>query len=131
MGPVVLDSSVVLGLLLSGDPHHQRVRRELSGLEGQPLVVSAITYAEVMVGAVRDEAARGNTDRFWQRAIDSIEPVTKRIAHVSAELRAATPSLKLPDALIVATGEVLGAEAVLTTDARWSGVTPRVRVLGA
>jgi predicted nucleic acid-binding protein len=54
--------------------------------------------------------------------------VTASIARLAAELRA-TRGLKLPDAVIVATGLRHEAERILTVDARWRGIET-VRVVG-
>jgi predicted nucleic acid-binding protein len=43
------------------------------------------------------------------------------IARLAAELRAAR-GLKLPDAVIVATGLRIGADVIVTADARWQGI---------
>jgi predicted nucleic acid-binding protein len=43
------------------------------------------------------------------------------IARLAAEIRAAR-GLRLPDAVIVATGLRLGADVILTADARWKGI---------
>ena len=39
------------------------------------------------------------------------------------------PALRLPDALVVATALVLGAEEIVTTDAGWPSLPVRVSVL--
>jgi len=44
------------------------------------------------------------------------------VAERAAELRAAKPSLKLPDALILATAEVQDADTVVTADRGWIDV---------
>lgn len=60
------------------------------------------------------------------RAIDRVDEVT---AERAAELHARFPRLRLPDALVVAHGEVVEAGAVLTTDRSWRRVSRRVEVL--
>jgi predicted nucleic acid-binding protein len=49
------------------------------------------------------------------------------IARLAAELRPGR-GLKLPHAVIVATGLHLGADVILTADARWKGIE-RVQVV--
>jgi predicted nucleic acid-binding protein len=58
-----------------------------------------------------------------------IGQVIEDIAETAAELRAHHRALRLPDAVVIATGDVLGADAVLTGDARWRRVSRRVRVI--
>jgi hypothetical protein len=48
----------------------------------------------------------------------------------AAELRAQHRSLRLPDALVIATGIVDDASVILTGDARWDGIDKRVELLG-
>ena len=44
-------------------------------------------------------------------------------------LRAAHRALRLPDALVLATGDVMEADVVLTCDARWGAWSERVEVV--
>ncbi len=48
----------------------------------------------------------------------AVVPLDEEIAVVAAALRALRPSVRLPDALVVATGESLEADIILTTDRR-------------
>src|SRR5438132_1980583 len=54
-----------------------------------------------------------------------ISPLTPDIARHAAALRAQTPSLRLPDAFVLATGDNLGVASVLTGDAAWLKFGPR------
>ena len=58
-----------------------------------------------------------------------VVPITDRIAEGAAQLRARHPKLRLPDALVVATGSALGAETVLTGDAAWQRLGQTISVL--
>jgi hypothetical protein len=58
-----------------------------------------------------------------------IEPISAPIARRAAQMRSRGPALKLPDALVLATGDVLGASAVLTADATWAKLNRRARLL--
>jgi len=49
----------------------------------------------------------------------------------AAELRAHHPGLRLPDALVIATGSTLGADTVLTGDAAWRRLGRTISVLQA
>lgn len=91
-------------------------------------VISAITYAELMVGALRGQTAERLEDLLRRFPIQ-VWPVSEAVALTGARLRSRHVFLKLPDALIIATGEVIGAEAVLTADRRWAKVAPRVRLI--
>jgi PIN domain nuclease of toxin-antitoxin system len=48
-----------------------------------------------------------------------VAPLDKDVAVGAAALRAKHRAVKLPDALVLATATVLGAEVLLTTDRGW------------
>jgi hypothetical protein len=58
-----------------------------------------------------------------------IAPLTPDIARHAASLRAQTLSLHLPDAFVLATGDVLGATSVITGDSALANLSPRVQLL--
>ena len=58
-----------------------------------------------------------------------IEPLTDEIAREAARLRARHGPLRLPDAVVIATANNLGAAVVLTTDRKWARLSPLVRVI--
>ena len=58
-----------------------------------------------------------------------IEPIGKEIVERAASLRARSRGPRLPDALVLACGEVLEADAILTADRRWRRFE-RVLVIG-
>ena len=64
----------------------------------------------------------------------AVVPVGEEIAVNAADLRARHKSLKLPDALVIATADSQGAESLLTTDRRWPsarrlGISTKLQVL--
>ncbi|HVG66364.1 MAG TPA: PIN domain-containing protein [Actinomycetota bacterium] len=121
MGIALLDSSIVIGALNRDDAIHeaasQAVRVER---DRHSLAISALTSAEILVGPLRVGGdAVEVVDRFAaQLRIIDLSP---DIARLAAELRAAR-GLKLPDAVIVATGLRIGADVIVTADARWQGI---------
>lgn len=131
MGRVaLLDTSVVVALLDGEDPHHLSARRALESGTGDSLAISVITYSELLVGALRAGGDNpGLAERFVDDVPDAVEPVTRAIGAAAARLRASHRRLKLPDALIVATGEAIDAQRILTADARWDGVSDRIELL--
>jgi hypothetical protein len=57
--------------------------------------------------------------------------VSREIGAAAADLRALFgPSLKLPDALVIATAHVLRADLILTTDQGWPAVGVAVEIVG-
>lgn len=55
MGALILDASVLIGLLDSADAHHLRAVKdvELADRAGRPLVAPASAYSEVLVAFAR------------------------------------------------------------------------------
>jgi predicted nucleic acid-binding protein len=126
VGTVVLDASVVIGHLDARDVHHQAARAALERHEADDLLLPASAYAEALVGPVR----RGETERARSGIGElglTIAPIDEEAAEAAATLRGRFPSLRLPDALVLGHAEAIDADAVLTTDAWWSRVSPRVR----
>jgi predicted nucleic acid-binding protein len=121
VGVALLDTSIVIGALNRDDALHEaaseavRVERDR-----HTLAISALTYAEVLVGPLRvGGRAVEVVDRFAaQLRIVDLSPAVARLA---AELRA-NRGLRLPDAVIVATGMRFDADVILTADARWKGI---------
>jgi predicted nucleic acid-binding protein len=126
VGLSVIDAGVVIGLLDRSDVHHEGAERSLrSALERRDeLILPASAYSEVLVAPFRaGEDAVAKVDAFLATLPARIEPLTNSIARKAAELRAVHGrKLRLPDALVLATAQVLGAAWVLTTDRRWPSV---------
>jgi len=125
---IVLDASVMIAHLDPADFHHERATALLLQHADDDLPLPASAYAETLV----DPARSGRLDEA-RHAIDSlrlrIEPVDKTIADRAASLRARRRGLRLPDALVLACGEVLEADSIVTADRRWRRFE-RVRVIG-
>jgi len=129
----VLDAGVVIAILDASDVHHQAA---LAGVKsavdrGDELVLPASAYAEVLVAPHRrGRQAVATVEAFVDALPARVEPATRAIAAIAAELRARHGAkLRLPDALVVATALGLGAERVLTTDARWPRLPVTVEII--
>lgn len=130
MALIVLDASVVIGALDDRDAHHERAWSALMAGIGSYLVLPVTAFSEILVGARRGgPVALKIFEEFRRQMVVRAEPVTEQVARTAADLRLRHPSLRLPDALVLATGEELGADAVLTADRRWRKVSKRVRVV--
>jgi predicted nucleic acid-binding protein len=120
MGVALLDTSIVIAVLNRDDALHQAASRAVRAeRDRSTLAISALSYAELLVGPLRAggralEAVERFAAQVW------IIDLTPEIARRAAEERLAR-GLKLPDAVIVATG-LLHAELILTAGARWKGV---------
>jgi predicted nucleic acid-binding protein len=130
---VILDSSVLLAVL---DPHDALHVPAATAVReaydtGATFVLPATVLAEVLVGASRQggevaAAVESRIDAF----VSDVRSIDRAVARSAARVRASHPSIKLPDALVIATGRMVDAESVLTADKRWDGVDARVRVVG-
>lgn len=105
---VVLDSDTIIGFLDRSDALHPAAQEKLTRLlsEGEPLIASVVTFAEVLTGAKLghhgEDAARG----FFDDLITEIAPVELPVGERAAELRAQRRSLRMPDAMILATADL-------------------------
>ena len=130
----MLDSDAVVGFLDSGDALHPAADLAIRELvREQPLVVSAVTYAEVLTGARLGHHNEDQAQGFFSRLTSDVLPVDTEIADVAAGLRAKHRALRMPDALILATastnpevGLVLSGDAQA---AKVDGLDCRVRRL--
>jgi predicted nucleic acid-binding protein len=119
----LLDSVAVAGFLDRDDAFHAAADariRELAGRE--TLTVSVITFAELLTGAGLGHHQQSAVRGFFGELIDEIYSVDLAVAERAAELRSQTASLKMPDALILATADVHHADLVVAGDDRWPGV---------
>jgi predicted nucleic acid-binding protein len=125
---IVLDASVLIALLDPNDALHTAARAALVRHAGDDLKLPASAYAESLVGPAR-QGRLAEAKQAIDALLLDIVPITGQVAEQAAELRARHPSLRLPDALVVATGSVLGAAVVLTGDARWRQLGQAITIL--
>ncbi len=131
MGPVVLDAGVVIAHLDDTDAHNDAARAALHARHRHELVLPASAYAEALVQPFRAGGPEpGVLDAFVDEVPIRIEPIDRAIARRAAQLRARRPSLRLPDALVVATGEVVDAAEILTVDLGLRAVSRRIVAIG-
>jgi len=125
----VVDASVVIAMLDDTDAlHGSAVEALVRFPEGLLLPVSA--FAETMVNPHRRGIAPAVRDTLDLVGL-VIEPLTDAMADRAAALRARYPSMRLGDALVLGTAEIVDAERVLTGDARWTAWSDRVVLVQA
>src|SRR5262245_32148617 len=108
-GVVVLDTSVGIAFREPADAHHAAAVAAFRRHQPDVLVLPASAYAEALVGpSRRGPAALASFDRFVADLALRVEPLTREIARQAAHLRSRHAALRLPDALVLATGDVLG-----------------------
>lgn len=131
---VALDSDAVVGFLDAGDALHQAADSAIREVAGDSaLVVSAVTYAEVLTGARLGHHDEDLVMSFFSELVSHVHPVDTDIADFAARLRAKHRALRMPDALILATASIgPDIDSVVTGDAgaaKVGGLDCRVRLL--
>ena len=130
MALVVLDSSVVIAFLDPDDALHESAVPALTDHRHDALVIPASVYAEILVAPYRrGSEAAAEVEAFLADLDVRIEAITEAIARAAARLRSGSRSLRLPDALVIATADEIDAENVLTGDASLAGISPRVTLV--
>jgi predicted nucleic acid-binding protein len=111
---VALDADIVIAFLDPGDDQHARAVAELRPLfaAGDELLVGATVYAETLVRPLQ-EGLDATVDAFLDGAAVKVVPVDRDVARRAARLRAEHSSMRLPDAMSLATA--LAADATLLT----------------
>lgn len=128
MALIVLDASVVIAHLDSADALHRAATAALLEVADDDLRLPASAYAEALI----DPTAMGRLDKARDHVAAlglGIVSLDVAIAERAASLRAHHRTLRLPDALVLATAAELDADVVLTGDRRWRRL-PGVRVIG-
>ncbi len=129
MGALILDASVLIGLLDRADAHHDRAVSDVerADRDGSALATAASAYSETLVAFARAKRTAEARDALAGMGID-VCSLTAVIAERAAELRAHYRSLRLPDALVLATARAHDAELltydeglarVASTSSRW------------
>jgi predicted nucleic acid-binding protein len=127
MGSLILDASVLIGLLDTADAHHARAVDEIAAADGAgaDLLVPASAYSEALVAFARAGRTGEARDAIAAMGI-AIADMTKATAERAAELLATHEHLRLPDAIVLATARELHAP-LLTYDAALTKIASRER----
>lgn len=129
MGKVVVDSSVLIAMSDGSDSLHEAAKEALRERISKERVVPAVVFSEVMVRAFKvGERTAERVEVMIDQFASEVRPIDREIAFAAAQIRARRSALRLPDALVLATGQVLGAE-VLTADKAWRGEPGHVTVI--
>jgi predicted nucleic acid-binding protein len=111
---VALDADILIAFLDPGDDQHAAAVAELRPrlAAGDELLVAASVYAEIIVRPLQ-QATDATVEQFLASAGIAVVPIDRVIARRAAALRAEHPSLRLPDAMSLATA--IATEATLLT----------------
>ena len=127
MARVALDADIVIAFLDPGDDQHAAAVAELRPrlAAGDELLVAATVYAESIVRPLQ-RGTDATVDGFLDEAGISIVSIDRAVARRAAALRAEHRSLRLPDALSLATA--VGTDsALLTLDKKLRQIARRVQ----
>jgi predicted nucleic acid-binding protein len=125
VGPLILDASVLIGLLDTADAHHARALEDVETADRarRQLLVPASAYSEALVAFAR-EGRVGDAREAVAAMGTTIAPLTATIAEQAAELRARHERLRLPDAIVLASAREFDGE-LLSYDQRLAGLARR------
>lgn len=117
---------MLIGFLDADDAHHRAAVELVTGAldNADRLAMAASALAESLVAPARaGENAVRLVHHLVQRVPIDIVPLDIAIARAAAQLRAQHRSLRLPDALVIATAAHCRADSLVTTDRRWPSST--------
>jgi len=116
VGTLILDASVLIGLLDSADTHHERAVTDVESadLAGHRLVAPASAYSEALVAFARGGRLADARDAVSAMGI-AVAPLTAAMAERAAKLRADHNRLRLPDAMVVACSRELGGQLLTSS----------------
>lgn len=131
---ILLDSTIIVGFLDADDALHEVAVARLREIIGShPLAASVITYAELMTGVSLGHHSQEHVDRFFEALIKDLLPVDRKIAARAATLRGKRISLRMPDALILATADLHeDIDTIICADDDWpkvKGLSCKVELL--
>lgn len=111
MEPLILDASVLTGLLDTADAHHAQAIQDTEAADhtGRPLLVPASAYSEALVAFARANRIKDAREAIIAMGL-TITPLTAPIAERAAELRARHERLRLPDAIVLASAHELNGD---------------------
>jgi predicted nucleic acid-binding protein len=113
---VALDADIVIAFLDPGDDQHAAAVAELRPrlAAGDELFVAATVYAETIIRPLQ-QGTDATVDQFLDSASIAVIPIDRAIARRAAALRAEHESLRLPDAMSLATA-IMTDSTLLTLD---------------
>ena len=122
MEALILDASVLIGLLDTADAHHARAVDDVERADraGRTLMAPASAYAEALVAFARADRTHDARDAIAAMGI-VVAPFTAPMAERAAALRARHAQLRLPDAIVLACAEELAGD-LLSYDERLAQV---------
>jgi hypothetical protein len=131
---ILLDTTAIVGFLDRDDALHDAAVAAMraAGVKSA-FAACAVSYAEVMTGVALGHHPREAVEGFFDDLIRELLPVDRAVAARAGALRGGRPSLRMPDALILASADLHGdVDAVICADGDWpkvQGLRCRVELL--
>ena len=129
MALIVLDAGVVIAALETADANHAAAVAALRQHANDDVRIPASALVETLVSPCRRGVESEVRETIRSLGL-AVVPLDEDIAVLAAALRARRKAVRLPDALVAATGTAVGADLILTTDRRLARL-PRFRLIGA
>jgi hypothetical protein len=134
VGLILLDSTIIVGFLDADDALHEIAVTRLREIIGShPLAASVISYAELMTGVSLGHHSHERVDGFFDALVKDLFPVDRKVAARAAALRGKHVSLRMPDALILATADLHeDIDTIICADDGWpkvKGLSCKVELL--
>jgi predicted nucleic acid-binding protein len=126
MARVALDADVVIAFLDPGDDQHAAAVAQLRPrlAAGDELLVGATVFAETIVRPLQ-QGTDATVDQFLDSAGVAVVAIDRAIARRAAALRARHRSLRLPDAMSLATA-IATDSTLLTLDKKLRQLAKRI-----
>ena len=129
MGLTVADSSVLIAVIDATDSCHDIAAEELTRAASRgEILISAVAFSEALVVPYQMGRDTGRAVEAQLAAVGRFVPISAAIGSAAARIRAGR-HMRLPDALIIATGVEFNAAEILTFDQRWKDADRRIRVI--
>ena len=128
MALVVLDAGVVIAALETADANHAAAVAALRQHANDDVRIPASALAEALVSPSRRGVVSEVRETIESLGL-AVVPLDEDIAVLAAAVRARRRTVRLPDALVAATGDALEADVILTTDRRLARL-PHFRLVG-
>jgi predicted nucleic acid-binding protein len=124
---VALDADIVIAFLDPGDDEHAAAVTQLRPrlAAGDELLIGATVYAETIVRPLQ-QGTGATVDEFLDSAGIAVVAVDRAVARRAAALRAEHPSLRLPDAMSLATA-MATSSTLLTLDKKLLRITRLIK----
>lgn len=128
--PLYLDVNAIIDIV-EGSEAVAECFAELAtaaGQAGTTILTSELSLAEVLVKPLREQdfgliVAYNNLLAGGHESQIQTVPVSREVLGLAARVRNRKKSIKLPDAIHIATAEVTKCDAIVTADKGWHGAT--------